>query len=441
MNKRLAWQILLWLNWLLIFWFWWQGSSGLVSAGWPSLTIAIGRLAGLSAAYMILLQFFFIGRSPWLERVFGLDTLSRLHHRNGRRGIIILIFHPILLILGYKSLAGVSLIAQTKSFLFGYEHVLWAAIGLGLFLIVAGTSIYIARNRLRYESWYFVHLLAYAAVFLSFFHQVDVGTDLITNKIFYGYWIALYIVVFTNHALFRFIRPIYNYFRHKFVVSRIVRENYNTVSVYLTGRDLHKFNIHPGQFMILRFFAPGLWWQAHPFSLSFVPDGKELRVTIKELGDFTKQVANIPPGTKLMIDGPYGVFTSLFSVSPKVLLIAGGIGITPIRSLIEQMAKQKKNVALLYANKAQQDIVFQKELDDIARVYGANVTHILSDDPEFNGERGYVDKEKITRLVPDLATREVYLCGPPPMMTALIKTLGELGVANSRVHYEKFVLG
>ncbi len=441
MSKKTAWHIVFWFNWLIIFYFWWQGSGDLVSAGLPSLTIAAGRLAGLSAAYMILLQFFFMGRTPWLERVFGLDVLSRLHHRNGRRGIVLLLFHPVLLILGYRSLAGVSLIEQTKTFLFGYEYVLWAAIGLGLFLIVVGTSIYIVRNRIRYESWYFVHLLAYLAVFLSFFHQINVGTDLVLSKVFYGYWLFLYAAVFTNHAIFRFARPVYNYFRHKFYVSRVVRENYNTVSVYIRGRDLDRFNIHPGQFMILRFFTQGLWWQAHPFSLSFVPNGQELRVTIKELGDFTKQVANIKSGTKLLIDGPYGVFTELFSVSPKVLLIAGGIGITPIRGLTEQMAKHRKDIILLYSNKTRQDIVFQQELDEVAKTYGVKITHILSDDPDYAGEHGYLDKEKFQRLVPDLSDREVFLCGPPPMMAALIKSLGELGIPESQVHYEKFALG
>ncbi|MDO8495129.1 MAG: ferredoxin reductase family protein [bacterium] len=439
-TKKLFWQILLWANWAVILGFWWNGSGGLFNQGLPWALIALGRLAGLAAAYMILQQFFFMGRLPLLEGTFGLDKLSRIHHTNGQRGLVLLLFHPALLILGNKALSGEGFIGQFKLFLMDYEHIWLALVGLSLFVAVVAVSLSIVMNKLRYESWYFVHLLVYGAIFSSFWHQIEGGTDLLRNQIFYGYWIALYTIVFTVHLTFRFLRPLYCNFRHGFYVGRIVRENYNTVSIYIRGRQLDKFNINPGQFMILRFLDKKLWWQAHPFSLSMMPNGQELRVTVKELGDFTKQVAGLRESTKIIIDGPYGVFTELFSSSPKVLFIAGGIGITPIRSLMEQMTKHKKDVSLLYSNRTQNDIVFRKELDEVAQNYNAKVTHILSDDPQYQGERGYVDKEKIQRLVPDLASREVFLCGPPSMMDAVIKMLKELGVPPPKIHFERFSL-
>lgn len=412
-----------------------------MSQGLPSVLIALGRLAGLTAAYMVLQQFFFMGRMPWLERVFGLDKLSRMHRDNGKRGLFFLLLHPVLLLGGYALAGKVGLWVQLKSFIFEYEHVLWASLGLGLFIIIAGTSIFLSvRKRFRYETWYIVHLLAYLAVFASFWHQTAIGTDILLSRVFYGYWVGLYAVVFTSHLVFRFARPVYNYFRHRFQVSRIERETHNTVSVYIRGRDLASFPIHPGQFMILRFLTEKLWWQAHPFSLSMMPDGKELRVTIKSVGDFTSQVPSVPLGTSVMIDGPYGVFTELFSVSPKVLFIAGGIGITPIRSLMEAMVRHKKDVMLLYANKTAQDIVFKKELETIASEHGGAVTHIISHDSAYPGEKGYLDKEKISRLVPDLSLREVYLCGPVPMMNTVRKMLADLGVATHMIHYEEFSL-
>lgn len=99
-----------------------------------------------------------------------------------------------------------------------------------------------------------------------------------------------------------------------------------------------------------------------------MPTGEELRITVKEVGDFTRRVGLLPLGTRIIIDGPYGVFTEWFSVSSKVLFIAGGIGITPIRSLMEQMLRNKKDAILLYANKTRRDIVFKDELSP-ARVY------------------------------------------------------------------------
>ncbi len=388
-----------------------------------------------------MLQFFFMGRMPWLERVFGLDALSRIHRANGKRAFWFLVAHPILIIAGYSLNTGLSFWGQYLELFTQFPHIRLATLGSVLFLIVYGTSVYTVVLRLKYESWYFVHLTAYLAVFASFWHQFSLGTDLLDNRIFYGYWVALYIAVFASHLVFRFLRPWYLYQRHQFRVARLERESPEAVSVYISGKNLDRFPVQPGQFMIFRFLTRGLWWQAHPFSLSMVPNGRELRITVKELGDFTKIVRNLAIGAKVLIDGPYGVFTDLFSVSSRVLLIAGGIGITPIRSLAEQMLAKGKDVAVLYANKTTDGIVFKKELEALKERYPARIIHVISEQPDYAGERGRIDQEKIVRLVPDVASREVYLCGPPPMMDSLIGILRGLGLAPERIHYEKFELG
>lgn len=434
------WRWILWINWGIIFLFWFFGSRALFASGFAGIIIALGNIAGFSAAYMILQQFFFMGRLPWLERVFGLDTLSRLHHTNGQRGFILLVLHPILIISGYGMLAGSGIGAQFLKTLELHQSVLLAFIGALLFAVVVGSSLWIVQSRLRYESWYFVHIIAYVAVFLSFWHQITVGTVLLSSQLFYGYWIALYVLVFASHIKFRFLRPIRLFLRHKFSVSRIVRENDSAVSIYISGKYIDSFKINPGQFMIVRFFTKNMWWQAHPFSLSMVPNGKELRITVKELGDFTRIVKDVPIGTRIMIDGPYGIFTNLFSVSQKVLFIAGGIGITPIRSLMEEMLAKGKDVVLLYANKTVHDAVFKDEFEELAKKYSTRITHIISNDLSYDGERGLIDEEKIKRLVPDASSREVFLCGPPPMMDSLIETLEHIGIMPTRIHFERFSL-
>jgi predicted ferric reductase len=438
--RRTAWYGILAANTAIILFYWWQGSGSLLHHGWPAVAIAFGRLSGLLAAGSVLLQFAFMGRTPWLERVFGLDKLSRIHHTTGKVSFVFLLLHPVLLTIGYSAQAEVGLAAQFMSFLVEYEHVGWAALGLMLFMVVVVTSLVIVRSRLRYESWYFVHVLVYLAVFFSFWHQLDVGSDLLSNRFFYGYWIALYMVVLGAHVVFRFMRPVYLFERHRFRVNRITRENYNTVSVHITGRDLNAFTIYPGQFMIVRFFTKGLWWQAHPFSLSMLPNGQELRITVKELGDFTQQVQHIPLGTNVLIDGPYGVFTEWMSIAPKTLFIAGGIGITPIRSLMEEMLRRRKEATLLYGNKTRQDIVFADELNTLARQYSTKVVNVLSDEADYQGERGFIDEEKIRRFAPDVAARDVYVCGPPPMMAAVVALLHKMGVPGAHIHFEKFSL-
>ncbi len=439
-TRERFWNFLLIANAVVIVLFWFHSSGVLVGQNLPFTLIAIGRLSGLIAVYTVLLQFFFMGRLPMLEGAFGLDRLSRIHHKNGTLSFYFLVLHPILLIFGYKISLGVSVWQQLKTFLFNTEDVIWAFIALILFVIVVASSIKISRSRLKYEYWYYIHIITYLAVFLALPHQISIGEDIIGNNLFYWYWITLYTVVFAIHLAFRFIRPVYNFYKQKFVVSRVVRENYNTVSVYIKGNHLDKFNIHPGQFMIFRFLIKGLWWQAHPFSLSKFPDSNELRITVKELGDFTDSVKNILPGTKILIDGPYGVFTNFFGISNKVLLIAGGIGITPIRSLMEEMLKGGKDVVLLYGNRKQEDIVFKNEIEELVSKYPAKVNFVLSEEESFVGEKGYIDEEKIKRLVPDFLSREIYLCGPPPMMEKVITTLTKSGVKSSKLHYERFAL-
>lgn len=439
--QKKTWQAIFWVNVVIILVWWWQGSGWLLTTGgWPGFFIAIGRLLGLSAAFAILLQFIFMGRAPWLERVFGLDQLSRIHHTNGMWSFWLIVSHPLFLTIGYSLVARVSLLEQFLLFITSYPYALWALVGLILFVIVITTSLFIIRQKLRYETWYFLHVLVYVAVFATFWHQITVGSDLITHTLFYWYWLLLYVVVLGNHVWWRFIRQIYVWHRHRFTVSRVVPETHNATSLYLTGRALSAFFIRPGQFMVVRFLTKGRWWQAHPFSLSQLPNGRELRITAKAVGDFTRQINTIPVGTKVMIDGPYGIFTEQQSIRERVLLIAGGIGITPLRSLLEQLINKKKDVTLLYANQTPNDIVFRHELSTLEKEKNAKVIHIMSADPTFSGEKGYIDAERILRLVPDVASRDIYLCGPPPMIKAVRASLYSLGVPNSQINFELFSL-
>jgi predicted ferric reductase len=438
--KKLFWYGLLIANTLFIFWYWTFWIL-LPSASDPnSILIAVAKLFGFLAAYAVMLQFFFMGRMPWLERVFGLDKLSRLHHLNGRLAIVFILLHPLLMTAGYGQMMGKGLWEQYLSIVYSSDDLFLASVGMWLFVVVVASSLFIVRRRLKYEYWYWIHLLVYIAIGSAFFHQVEVGSDLVTKQAFYWYWISLYVLVFGSHLVFRIIRPGYNFRKHDFTVNRTMRETYNVLSVYITGKNIERFRIKPGQFMIFRFLQKGLWWQTHPFSLSFYPNGKELRISVKELGDYTKRLQELQPGTKVIIDGPYGVFTEQSAIKDKALFIVGGIGITPVRSLLEQYAQSGKDAILLYGNRSSQDIVFKEELDELAGYGTVKIIHVLSDEPNYTGESGRIDDEKIKRLVPDFLSRDIFLCGPPPMMEGLIVLLQSLGVPKKQIHYERFSL-
>lgn len=438
--RRFALYSLFVINLFIILGFWWSNSGSFFSQGTASSLIALGRLSGLAAVYFVLLQFLLIGRGVWIERVFGLDKLSRVHHLNAFLTISFILLHPILLTIGYSLDAKINFINQFIIFITSYNDVLWAFLAVLLFILIIFFSFYIIRNRLKYESWYFIHLFTYLAVFLAWGHQLKIGKDFESNNFFVYYWSGLYIFVLGNHFVFRFIRPWYFFNRHRFFVEKVAAETHDTISVYISGKKMEGFRPEPGQFCILRFFTKSLWWQAHPFSLSEVASGKNIRFTIKNVGDFTSEIPKLRRGTPVVIDGPYGTFTKKAALRRKILLIAGGIGITPIRSLLEQMVSEGRDIVLLYSNKSKDDIVFKKEIDALAKRYTFRVYNVLSREKHSDFLYGRIDDEMIKRFVKDVGEREIYICGPVPMMEAVKRDLIGLGVPKDAIHYEKFSL-
>jgi predicted ferric reductase len=283
-----------------------------------------------------------------------------------------------------------------------------------------------------------IHLGTYAAILLAWGHQLKVGEDFVDNRLFTSYWYGLYIFVFGNLLFFRFLKPVYFFYRHRFYVEKFEKETPDTTSIYISGRHINHFKIQAGQFMKLTFLTKAFFLQSHPFSLSLMPTGKHMRVTIKNSGDFTKKISTIQEGTQVFIDGPYGVFTE--TKNQKALLLASGIGITPIRSLLEQMAYHKKDVILLYGNRKKADIIFKEELDQLAKKYKIPVYYFLSQEKLPGMIQGRIDKSSIQKLVKDIGEREVYICGPIPMITQVNKAIVELGVSSKQIHFEKFSL-
>ncbi len=404
--------------------------------------LSTGRLAALMAVCGLLLQLMLIGRLKWVEPVFGHDRLTRVHHSNALLVVALLITHPILVTAGHAMQDHVSLWAQVREFLRHWDDVPLALAGWLTLMTAVALSVALVRQHLRYERWHSTHLLLYAAIGLALLHQFRVGADLTAHRVFATWWVGLYVFAGTNLLLFRFGGPLRNYARWRFRVDHLERETADVESVYISGRDLSRFPIRAGQFMIVRFLAKGFWREGHPFSLSCLPNGRWLRLSIKNVGDFTAKIPLLQAGTPVVVSGPYGVFTARQCHQQKVLMIAAGIGITPIRSLAEDLLKSGHLITLLYGNRTRDGIVFREELEALQTTTDAlRVVHVLSHDPTWPGEIGRIDAEKIQRLAPDARDREIYLCGPPPMMTATAAALRALGVPRHQIHYERFSLG
>jgi len=306
-----------------------------------------------------------------------------------------------------------------------------------LFLAVAVSSVRMARARLSREAWYALHLYAYLAVALSFAHQLAVGTDFTDDPLARIWWVGLYVAVFGTILAWRVARPIAFNLRHRLRVYSIEREAHGVVSIYITGRDLQRIDAKPGQFFLWRFIDATGWTKALPFSLSAVPNNDYLRITVKALGDDTHRLQTVRPGTRLFAEGPYGTFTPDRRTRRRVALIAGGIGITPLRAMVESLAVEPGDVTLLYRAAYARDVAFKEELAQLAKQRGVQLHALIG--PDVGDDR--TDKlgvPALQALVPDIAHRDVFVCGPPAMVKALRRRLAALGVPRRHVHFERF---
>ncbi|MDL4773527.1 ferredoxin reductase family protein [Actinomadura xylanilytica] len=409
---------------------WWQSTPAVAGLdGW--LTNA-GRITGLLAGYGCAVLLALMSRIPALEHGVGTDRLARWHALGGRYTISLIIVHALLIIWGYAITAGTGVIEQAGTILFDYPDMLKATVGFLLLLVVGITSARVARSRLRYEIWHFVHFSTYIAVFLVFFHQLATGAQFVDSAWARAVWYALYISVALALVWFRFVVPIRRGLRHDLRVTGVRTEAPEVVSVYMSGQHLEDMGAKPGQFFRWRFLAPGLRWSANPYSLSAPVGEDHLRITVKDAGGHSRALAALRPGTRVWAEGPYGAFTGARPHHDKSLLLAGGVGITPLRALFETLPG---DVILVYLARRPENLALRGELDAIAADRGTRA-HYFVDEPAAHSLS--LTAEKLRALVPDLLQRDVYLCGPPGMTAAAKHALKAAGVRRRDIRHETF---
>ncbi|QJT04781.1 ferredoxin reductase family protein [Streptomyces asoensis] len=404
-----------------------------VQAGFASnALVVIGRFAGLYSALLMAFQLLLIARLPWLDRRIGMDRLTNWHRWTGFGLLWTLAGHVVFITFGYAESSSMNPVSQLVDLAETVEGVLRAAVAMVLILAIGGASGRWARRRLAYETWHFIHLYAYVAVVLAFTHQVAVGTTFTASSAATVYWYVVWGVALGSVFLGRLALPLWRNWRHQLRVEAVVPEADNVVSVYITGRDLDRLPARAGQFFLWRFLTKDRWWQANPFSLSAAPDGTRLRLTAKAAGDGSAGLRHLKPGTRVFAEGPYGAFTAMHRTRPEALLIAGGVGVTPIRALLEEI---HGHAVVIYRVAGERDAVLYDELRELALTKGAEL-HLVTGPPVPDR----LAPRELSALVPDIAERDVFLCGPPPMMNAVLGTLRELDVPKPQIHFERFSL-
>lgn len=423
----------------------WISNGGIqdLSLG-PIGTDAVGRLTGLLASDLMLLQVLLMARIPWVERAWGHDVLARRHRLFGFLSFWFMIAHIVLITCEYAYHEGISVLDQALELPTSGRGTLVAVVGAVLLVLVVGMSIRAARRRVRYESWHLLHLYAYLGVGLALPHQIWAGTEFNNSVAARVYWWTLYGATLASVLIFRLGLPCWRSWYHRLRVVSVLPEAPGVVSVLVRGHRLDRLPARAGQFLFWRFLDGPGWSRAHPYSLSAAPRSDQLRITVQDVGDGSTRVAQLKPGTRVLIEGPYGTLTAARQTRARVLLLAAGVGITPIRALLEELPYQPGDATLLYRATSQDTMVFADELTELATQRGVQVHYLLGPRrhatswlPAGSGTEGS-DAEHLRRLVPDVAERDVFLCGPSQWMAAVRTAALKAGVPANRLHAEDF---
>lgn len=404
---------------------------------------ALSRLTALVGTDLLLIHMLLVARVPWIDRLYGLDKSTEAHKKLGKPILYLIVAHFLASLFNYAMLDQKAILAELTNLVFNVPDMLTATIALILMIAVVVSSIQIARKRLSYEAWWLIHLLSYASVFLAIPHQISTGSDIVGKPIAMFYWISLYLFVAGNIVWYRFLEPIVLSLRLGLKVETTVRESSDATSIYITGTNLDKLGYEAGQFFILRVLTKGQWWRAHPFSVSAAPNSRFVRFTVGNRGDDTALLQTIKPGTRIILEGPYGVFTEARRSREKVTLICAGIGAPPIRSLAESMAARPGDINIIYRTRQTDDAALVDELTDLSQRRGFKLTLLEGGRGGANSwmpahPENLPDHARISVIAPWISESDVFICGPAAWTRSVKKSLLRAGTPEHQIHAEEF---
>ncbi|QCP00296.1 oxidoreductase [Arthrobacter sp. 24S4-2] len=410
---------------------------------------ALGIVAGLAGMDLVLLMLLLAARIPLIDQTVGHDRALEFHRKLGKPSLYLLLAHGILIAIGYGMAEGLDPVSEAVSLWVLVPDMWLAFVSIALFIAVVVTSLVAVRRRFPYEFWYAVHLLTYAAVATSLPHQFSVGGLFAEGTWQRWYWLAVCIATGAALLHYRVLEPIIATFRHQLTVSRVVPVAPGVVNIEMHGLRLNELAGTGGRFFIWRFLAQGLWWHPHPFSLSAEPlqfdaAGRGLlRITVRNLGKGSAQLAGLQPGTKVALEGPYGIFSTAARSRDKVVMVGAGIGITPLRALLESTPFAPGNATVILRGRSDQELYLGQEILELARERGATLFHLTGQRSARNTDSWLPESatsagHRLKDYAPDVADADVYVCGPAAWARNVLQDARAAGVKEDQLHYERF---
>lgn len=404
---------------------------------WRELSVALG-FVGLS---MMALQFILTARFKTIKAPYGADVVYHFHRQISLVAVLLILAHPLLLFINApETLQLLNLFSAPWRARMGVSAVI-------LLVVLVAISLWRRPLKIEYTAWRIWHgILAVVVVTLAMLHIIlarhylNLPWKQALWTAYAAFWLFLLIYV-------RIIRPI-QLLRRPYIVEKVTEERGNAWTLQVKPLGHAGMQFMPGQFCWLTAWKSPFADAEHPFSISSSACHTDcLAFTIKELGDFTSTIKTLQPGQKVFLDGPYGAFSiDRHSHSPQFAFIAGGVGITPVMSMLRTLADRgdRRPLLLIYANKDWESVIFREEIDELKSVLDLEVVHVLQNaPPEWNGETGFVSQSLLDRYLPKQKMRntiEIFICGPQPMMDAVEAALLRIGVSIGDFHSERFNL-
>ncbi len=393
-----------------------------------TITTSLGQVLGLVGMTLFSINLILAGRLKFLDKYFkGLDKIYINHHKFGAIAFSMLLFHPLFLVVKYVT---VSLRDASLFFVpFIDTNITWGIIALLLMIILLAITFY---TNFKYQNWKFTHKFMTLVFVFAILHTFYISSDISRNNFlrYYIFTLALIGLVVSVRKAF-LDKVLIKKFKYK--VKNVNKLNQNIVEIEMEPLN-ERMMYSPGQFAFFSLLSKRVSTESHPFSISSSGKENNLKITAKNLGDYTSELKDLKSGDSVLIDGPYGSFSYKKVKNKNQIWIAGGIGITPFLGMTKTLESDYK-VDLYYSVRENKDAVRVGDFQEVTR-RNPNFRYKLW----ITNDKVYINAELISNLSGNLNDKEIFLCGPTAFMKSLENQFVSLGVDIKKIHYENFSL-